>query len=125
MAHKYKVVFKNGKAYHRMPSGKLMKGKYHKSNSGVPVGYKHDWKYRGQWVEKKIAPKLWKFRFKATKPRSGSSKGGLPIGGSVAWAIKGVQVAKKTGGRKYITDFKGVKKLIKTKIRGKKRRYYG
>ena len=94
-----------------------------KYGKGVPVGYKHRWKYNGRWNETKISPRLWKFRFVATKKRGGSSKGGLKRGGRMLWAIKGIQSAVKIGGRKYLTDFRGYKKQLGYSYRGEGMKY--
>lgn len=94
-----------------------------KYRSGVPQGYKHSWKYVGQWNETKFAPKKWRFRFKASKSRGGSAMGGLPIGSRVLWHIDAIQGAKKVSGRRYQTDMVGVKKLIKVNTPYKRKRY--
>ena len=89
---------------------------------GVPTGYKHNWKYKGHWKERK-GKKGWKVDFTAKKSRSGSSKGGLPIGSKVTWNLKGTQTATKVSGRTYKTRFKAKKTLKNVKIskrRGKK-----
>jgi hypothetical protein len=83
-----------------------------KRKGGVPVGYKHKWKYRGHWNEEKIKPGEWEFTFHAQKNRKGSAKGGLKPGQKVKWKIEGTQTATKVSGRTYKTTFKGRKQLV-------------
>ena len=64
---------------------------------GVPVNYKENWKYVGRWEEKKIRPKLWRFRFRATKRRRARSYGSFGKGTTGLWKINGYQRIRKTG----------------------------
>lgn len=91
-----------------------------KRNRGVPKGYSHNWLYKGRWKEYKVGKGKWKGRFKAAKSRGGSSRGGLKKGARIAWYIRGVQYATKVGGRRYLTDFKFTKTLIKKPKEGKR-----
>lgn len=100
--------------------------KYKRRNSmrnrgvGTPINYTHKWRYNGGWIERKIAPRTWRFRFVATKTRGGSSRGGIPVGGKMIWKLNGIQTAKKIGGRTYITDFRGIKKQLGYSLDGRK-----
>jgi len=48
---------------------------------GVPIGYKiPGWTYRGRWKETKVAPRKWKFSFRATKRRKAKGYGAHPKG---------------------------------------------
>ena len=98
------------------------KKKYRKS--GVPIGYKENWKYVGKWSEKKIAPRTWKFRFQATKGRKSKGYGGFGKGTTGKWYIRGIQSVRKTGKGFYQTDFKGIKKSLGFKVKKTKKKYY-
>jgi hypothetical protein len=78
---------------------------------GVPVGYKHKWRYKGHWKETKVQPGLWRFRFDARKSRAGSAKGGLNVGQSLTWKVTGYQTVTKVSGRTYKTSLRGSKIL--------------
>ena len=83
-----------------------------KQRIGVPVGYRHRWSYsRGPWRETKFKRNKWKFLWRSTKSRKGSSRGGPPVGYKVLWTIKALQSAKKVSPRKYKTVMFGTKKL--------------
>lgn len=91
---------------------------------GVPKGYKHHWKYKGKWSERKIAPKTWKITFKATKRKRSNSYGGYGKGTKVSWRLHNVkQHVIKTGKGTYQTILTGIKKLAKARIK-KPRKYY-
>lgn len=85
-----------------------------KKGRGVPIGYKHHWKYpNGKWNETKVGKGgKWKFRFKSSKIRKGSKKGGPPKGYKILWKINGLQRATKVGPRKYETDMIGQKQAL-------------
>lgn len=88
---------------------------------GVPVGYVHQWLYRGKWVESKITPKTWKIRFVASKKKTNlKGSGGLPVGSRVRWRIIAIQDAIKLKDGLYMTDLKGFKNLVEVKINGGK-----
>lgn len=89
-------------------------GRYRRFHRGVPTGYQHSWFYKGRWNERKVGRGRWKFRFRATKTRGGSSKGGFRRGQRIVWRISGYQTATKIGGRTYLTDFQGTKTVIRT-----------
>lgn len=80
---------------------------------GVKVGYVHLWKYRGRWIEKKISPKTWQFRFRATKNKiNGTGHGGPPKGFGIRWKIVAIQDAVKVGNKTYLTDMRGYKQQV-------------
>ena len=64
---------------------------------GVPKNYRHIWKYKGKWDEKKVRPGLWRFTFSATKGHKHKGMGSFGIGTKGAWKIFGIQYIKKTG----------------------------
>lgn len=87
-------------------------------HKGVKAGYKHIWKYKGRWNEKKIRKGLWKFTFQATKSKKGKRKiGNFGIGTTGAWKITGIQYIKKTSPTSYQTKLIGTKKPIKFNIK--------
>ena len=99
---------------------KRLKKKY---STGVPVGYVHDWKYsKGRWVEKKVAPKSWRFVYKNSKTNAKlkSYKSGPGIGSRILWKIDANQSAIKTKPWKYDLMMIGKKTLVAKVI--KKRR---
>lgn len=89
---------------------------------GVPKGYRHIWKYKGRWDEKKLRKGLWKFTFTATKGHKGKKTyGKFGKGTKGAWLIRGIQYITKTGKGTYQTRLVGTKKPLKFHI--KKRKY--
>lgn len=98
-----------------MQQSSIQKMTKQKINKGVPVGYKHNWTYRGHWKEIKIKPGQWKITFNATK-KTRAGKGGPPKGFKILWGFKNVrQRAIKTGKGKYQTRLTGIKYVIKKK----------
>jgi len=100
------------------------KQSYRRRSKGVPKGYFESWKYNGIWNERKLRKGLWAGRFRATKTRRNSIRGWGSFGRGTygRWKIIGVQDIKKVGMKKYITDFKFIKKPIYFVV--KKPRYY-
>lgn len=89
----------------------------------VPKGYRHIWKYKGRWDEKKIRKGLWKIDFKATKGHKGKkSYGSFGKGTKGAWLIRGIQYITKTGKGTYQTRLIGTKKPLKFNIKNKRKR---
>lgn len=86
---------------------------------GVPPGYKHVWRYKGVWREKKLPGGTWKISFKATKGKKSHSYGQFKKGFKVVWKIKGIQTAEKIAPGRYQTHLIATKKRIKS---GYKRR---
>lgn len=80
---------------------------------GVPKGFKHIWKYKGVWNEKKTRPGLWRFTFRATKGKKASRMGSFGVGTKGAWKINAVQYIKKTRKGQYQTKMVGTKKPLK------------
>lgn len=88
---------------------------------GVPVGYVHLWNYQGKWRERKIAPKTWMLRFRASKKKMNQrGVGGLPVGSRIRWKIIAIQDAVKLRSGLYMTDMRGFKKMLGVKINRKK-----
>lgn len=101
----------------------LRRKRWKRTKTGVPVGYRENWKYVGRWSEKKVAPRTWRFKFRATKGRKARSYGGLGKGTKGKWFIKGIQKVIKTGKGKYQTIFTGTKKSMGFKVKKQKRKY--
>src|SRR5688572_21412404 len=58
--------------------------------TGMKVGRGHKWKYDpGEWVEKKVTPDKWEFRYDVVKRRSGKAPegSGVPPGTQYHWYI--------------------------------------
>lgn len=88
---------------------------------GVPVGYVHLWNYKGIWKERKVAPKTWLLRFRASKKKTNlKGNGGLPIGSKIRWKIIAIQDAVKLADGLYMTDMKGLKKMVGVQINNKR-----
>ena len=83
---------------------------------GVPTGYRHNWKYRGHWKERK-GRRGWNINFTARKSRKGSKRGGLPVGSRIVWKIEGYQTARKVSWRTYATRLRARKKLVKVRVK--------
>lgn len=86
-------------------------------NNGVPVGYGHDWQYRGRWMERKTRPGQWKFRFRAIKGRTYPTEkyGSLKKGAKVKWRIHATQAVIKQDRNHYRTVMYGHKHLVSAK----------
>lgn len=80
----------------------------------VPKGYKHIWKYKGVWKERKGKQGVWNVDFKATKGKKSKSYGNFKKGFKILWGIKGTQTAIKTGKGQYQTRLKAKKWKIKS-----------
>lgn len=89
---------------------------------GVPKGYRHIWKYKGRWDEKKVKPGKWNFTFKATKGRKHKGIGRFGVGTKGAWKIRGTQYIKKTGRDTYQTKLVGTKVPLKFYVKKPKKR---
>jgi hypothetical protein len=79
---------------------------------GVKVGRGHHWRYDdGEWIEKKITPDKWEFRYTVTKRRKGRAPegSGVPVGTEYHWYILADQSAKKVDANSYTTDMVGHK----------------
>jgi hypothetical protein len=79
---------------------------------GVKVGRGHHWRYDdGEWIEKKITPDEWEFRYTVTKRRKGRAPegSGVPAGTEYHWYILADQTAKKVDANSYTTDMVGHK----------------
>lgn len=93
-----------------------MKYKNKKRFKGVPIGYPENWKYTGRWSEKKVAPRRWRFSFKATKRRKANTYGSFGKGTKGIWKINAIQYITKTNKGEYQTHMVGTKKAIKFKV---------
>lgn len=89
---------------------------------GVPKGYRHNWKYKGHWRERKTGRGKWDVDFTARKSRKGSGRGGLPVGSEVTWKIEGYQTARKVSGRTYATRYRARKRLVGVKTPKRRKR---
>ena len=80
--------------------------------TGMKVGRGHKWRYdAGEWVEKKVTPDKWEFRYAVTKRRTGKAPegSGAPVGTAYRWYILADQVVKKLDANSYSTEMVGVK----------------
>jgi hypothetical protein len=79
---------------------------------GVKVGRGHHWRYDdGEWIEKKITPDKWEFRYTVAKRRKGRAPegSGVPVGTEYHWYILADQTARKVDANSYTTDMVGHK----------------
>jgi hypothetical protein len=80
--------------------------------TGMKVGRGHRWKYdAGDWVEKKVTPDKWEFRYTVPKRRAGRAPegSGVPVGTEYHWYILADQTVKKLDANNYSTDMVGIK----------------
>lgn len=80
--------------------------------TGVKVGRGHKWRYdAGEWVEKKLTPDKWEFRFDVIKRRVGRAPegSGVPPGTEYHWYILAHQTATKLDANDYETRMFGLK----------------
>lgn len=86
----------------------------------VPRGYRHDWRYRGRWRERKVGRGKWKFDFRARKSRSvpAKSMGSVKKGDKITWRVRGTQTVTKVSKDQYSTRLVGSKKLVGVKKKG-------
>lgn len=83
-----------------------------KRYTGVKVGRGHRWLYQtGEWVEKKITPDRWEFRYTVPKRRKGRAPegSGVPAGTAYHWYILAHQTVEKLDANNYDTDMVGMK----------------
>ena len=92
-----------------------------KFKRSVPKNFRHIWKYKGVWDERKVRPGLWRFNFKATKGKSSSKMGSFGVGTKGAWKISGIQYIQKLDKGRYQTNLIGTKKPLKFYVRKPKR----
>lgn len=83
-------------------------------SSGMPVGSRIHWTYKGRWSERKYAPGKWSGQFHSTKWRRSKGYGPHPKGRTVKWRITGYQYVTKTGRGRYQTHFYFKKRLVRT-----------
>lgn len=101
---------------------KLVKQMY----NSTPSGYRHIWRYKGRWNEKKVRKGLWRFNFIATKNKKSNSYGQFGKGTKGAWKINAIQYIVKVGKGRYQTRMIGTKKPLKFYVKRtyKPRRYH-
>jgi hypothetical protein len=80
--------------------------------TGMKVGRGHHWRYdAGEWVERKVTPDKWEFRYAVGKQRKGRAPegSGAPVGTSHHWYILAHQTVTKLDANRYSTEMTGVK----------------
>jgi hypothetical protein len=83
-----------------------------KRYTGMKVGRGHKWDYAaGEWVEKKLTPDEWEFRYAVPKRRRGRAPegSGVPVGTEYHWYILADQTVKKLDANNYTTEMWGLK----------------
>jgi hypothetical protein len=83
-----------------------------KRYTGMKVGRGHKWDYAaGEWVEKKLTPDEWEFRYAVPKRRRGKAPegSGVPVGTEYHWYILADQTVKKLDANNYTTEMWGRK----------------
>jgi hypothetical protein len=83
-----------------------------KRYTGMQVGRGHKWNYdQGEWVEKKVTPDKWEFRYAVTKRRKGRAPegSGVPVGTAYHWYILADQCVTKLDANSYTTEMVGIK----------------
>ncbi len=85
---------------------------------GMPVGGRHTWNYlKGIWMEEKVTPESWVFRFDCMKKRTSPApdNSGAPIDTQYHWYILADQRVRKIDKDSYDTMTEGVKYKISHK----------
>jgi len=80
--------------------------------TGMPVGRTHNWDYHhADWMETKMTPNLWKFRFDATKSRHVPAPvgSGAELQTGYHWLVLADQQVIKTSKDDYQTTMQGLK----------------
>lgn len=83
-----------------------------KRYTGMAVGRGHHWRYQeGDWIEKKVTPEKWEFRYSVPKRRKGRAPegSGVPVGTAYHWYILADQTVTKLDANNYSTDMVGHK----------------
>jgi len=83
-----------------------------KRYTGMKVGRGHKWDYAaGEWIEKKLTPDEWEFRYAVPKRRRGKAPegSGVPVGTEYHWYILADQTVKKVDANNYTTEMWGKK----------------
>jgi hypothetical protein len=83
-----------------------------KRYTGMKVGRGHKWDYgAGEWIEKKVTPDQWEFRYAVPKRRRGKAPegSGVPVGTAYHWYILAHQCVTKLDANTYSTEMVGVK----------------
>ena len=81
----------------------------------MKVGRGHKWKYEpGDWVETKVTPDRWDFRYAVNKRRAGKAPegSGVPVGTEYHWYIMADQIVKKLDANTYTTEMVGLKYTV-------------
>jgi hypothetical protein len=112
---------KNANGAHRKTNGSVHKTRSSfdalkefegKRYMGVKVGRGHHWRYDdGEWIEKKLTPDEWEFRYTVVKRRKGRAPEGtgVPVGTEYHWYILADQTARKVDANSYTTEMVGHK----------------
>ena len=80
--------------------------------SGMKVGGTHKWHYdNGKWIETKLSPEKWKFKFDSVKTRFHEAplNSGAENNTKFHWFIIANQIATKLDKDSYMTKMNGVK----------------
>jgi hypothetical protein len=80
--------------------------------SGMKVGGSHKWHYdNGKWIETKLSPEKWKFKFDSVKTRFHQAplNSGAENNTKFHWFIIANQIATKLDKDSYMTEMNGVK----------------
>lgn len=80
--------------------------------SGMQVGGEHNWDYPyGNWIETKLSPNKWKFKFTCSKKRHVPAPvgSGAPVGTGYHWYILADQRVLKMDQDTYNTVMEGIK----------------
>lgn len=83
-----------------------------KRYTGMKIGRSHRWQYEpGEWVEKKVTPDEWEFRYSVVKRRRGKAPegSGVPVGTQYHWYVLAHQTATKLDANSYTIDMAGLK----------------
>lgn len=80
--------------------------------TGMPIGRTHNWDYHNaDWMETKIKPDLWRFRFNAVKSRHvpAPEGSGAELQTGYHWLVIADQQVLKTSTDDYQTAMQGIK----------------
>jgi hypothetical protein len=78
----------------------------------MKVGGTHKWHYdNGEWIESKLSPDKWNFKFKSVKTRFHQAPldSGAEINAKFHWLIIADQIATKLDKDSYMTNMNGFK----------------
>ena len=78
----------------------------------MKIGKSHSWNYKsGKWIETKLTPDKWEFRFNSlkTRARAAPKNSGARINTKYHWFVVADQLATKINQNSYMTSMKGLK----------------